>query len=99
MIWSGDEPEGVPSALAHSHGRVFNSPLSRDRICDYRVATRPYVRKKSAPSLEGFLLFFATIDSVDRQAAALLKPVLQDPVSGVGRREVNDGYIAILRFY
>jgi ACS family hexuronate transporter-like MFS transporter len=30
---------------------------------------------------------------VDRQAVALLKPVLQDPVSGIGLTEVNYGYI------
>ena len=30
---------------------------------------------------------------VDRQAVALLKPMLQDPVSGVGLTEVNYGYI------
>jgi ACS family hexuronate transporter-like MFS transporter len=40
------------------------------------------------------LLFFATtINYVDRQAVALLKPVLQDPVSGIGLTEVNYGYI------
>jgi hypothetical protein len=89
MIWSGAEPEVVPSTLAHSHGFVLNSPSSRDRICDHRVATQPYVRKKSALSLEYLLLVFATIDSVDGQAAALLKPVLQDPVSGVGRRKLT----------
>ena len=30
---------------------------------------------------------------VDRQAVALLKPVLQNPVSGIGLTEVNYGYI------
>jgi hypothetical protein len=30
---------------------------------------------------------------VDWQAVALLKPVLQDPVSGIGLTEVNYGYI------
>jgi MFS transporter, ACS family, hexuronate transporter len=40
------------------------------------------------------LLFFATtINYVDRQAVALLKPVLQDPVTGIGLTEVNYGYI------
>jgi ACS family hexuronate transporter-like MFS transporter len=40
------------------------------------------------------LLFFATtINYIDRQAVALLKPVLQDPVSGIGLTEVNYGYI------
>jgi ACS family hexuronate transporter-like MFS transporter len=40
------------------------------------------------------LLFFATtINYVDRQTVALLKPVLQDPVSGIGLTEVNYGYI------
>ncbi|HTW58886.1 MAG TPA: MFS transporter [Terriglobales bacterium] len=40
------------------------------------------------------LLFFATtINYVDRQAVALLKPVLQDPVSGIGLTEVDYGYI------
>ena len=42
------------------------------------------------------LLFFATtVNYVDRQAVALLKPVLQDPVSGIGLTEVNYGYIVI----
>jgi MFS transporter, ACS family, hexuronate transporter len=40
------------------------------------------------------LLFFATtINYIDRQVLALLKPVLQDPVSGIGLTEVNYGYI------
>ena len=40
------------------------------------------------------LLFFATtINYMDRQVLALLKPVLQDPVSGIGLTEVNYGYI------
>lgn len=40
------------------------------------------------------LLFFATtINYVDRQAVALLKPVLQDPVSGIGLTEIDYGYI------
>jgi MFS transporter, ACS family, hexuronate transporter len=40
------------------------------------------------------LLFFATtINYVDRQAVALLKPVLQDPVNGIALTEVNYGYI------
>src|ERR1700722_8593348 len=50
------------------------------------------------------LLFFATtMNCVDRQAVALLsrriahvallKPTLQDPVSGIGLTEVNYGYI------
>jgi len=40
------------------------------------------------------LLFFATtINYVDRQVLALLKPVLQDPVSGIGLTEVSYGYI------
>jgi MFS transporter, ACS family, hexuronate transporter len=40
------------------------------------------------------LLFFATtINYIDRQALALLKPLLQDPVSGIGLTEVNYGYI------
>src|SRR5580700_4235584 len=40
------------------------------------------------------LLFFATtINYIDRQVLALLKPVLQDPASGIGLTEVNYGYI------
>src|SRR3984885_12310472 len=40
------------------------------------------------------LLFFATtINYMDRQVLALLKPVLQDPGSGIGLTEVNYGYI------
>jgi ACS family hexuronate transporter-like MFS transporter len=40
------------------------------------------------------LLFFATtINYMDRQVLALLKPVLQDPASGIGLTEVNYGYI------
>lgn len=40
------------------------------------------------------LLFFATtINYMDRQVLALLKPVLQDPISGIGLTEVNYGYI------
>jgi ACS family hexuronate transporter-like MFS transporter len=40
------------------------------------------------------LFFFATtMNYVDWQAVALLKPVLQDPVSGIGLTEVNYGYI------
>jgi hypothetical protein len=40
------------------------------------------------------LLFFATtMNYVDRQAVALLKPVLQNPGSGIGLTEVNYGYI------
>src|ERR1700733_2328923 len=40
------------------------------------------------------LLFFATtINYMDRQVLALLKPVLQNPVSGIGLTEVNYGYI------
>lgn len=40
------------------------------------------------------LLFVATtINYVDRQVLALLKPVLQDPASGIGVTEVNYGYI------
>jgi ACS family hexuronate transporter-like MFS transporter len=40
------------------------------------------------------LLFVATtINYVDRQVLALLKPLLQDPVSGIGLTEVNYGYI------
>jgi MFS transporter, ACS family, hexuronate transporter len=40
------------------------------------------------------LLFFATtINYMDRQVLALLKPVLQNPVSGIGLTEVDYGYI------
>ncbi|MGA7293376.1 MAG: MFS transporter [Terriglobales bacterium] len=40
------------------------------------------------------LLFFATtINYMDRQVLALLKPVLQNPVTGIGLTEVNYGYI------
>jgi ACS family hexuronate transporter-like MFS transporter len=40
------------------------------------------------------LLFFATtINYMDRQVLALLKPVLQNPVSGIGLTEVNYGYM------
>jgi MFS transporter, ACS family, hexuronate transporter len=40
------------------------------------------------------LLFFATtINYVDRQVLALLKPVLENPVTGIGLTEVNYGYI------
>src|SRR3984885_10719647 len=40
------------------------------------------------------LLFFATtINYMDRQVLALLKPVLQNPVGGIGLTEVNYGYI------
>ena len=40
------------------------------------------------------LLFFATtINYMDRQVLALLKPVLQDPTSGIGLTEVGYGYI------
>src|ERR1700722_14824028 len=40
------------------------------------------------------LLFFATtINYMDRQVLALLKPVLQDPATGIGLTEVNYGYI------
>jgi|SRR5580658_4998791 MFS family permease len=39
------------------------------------------------------LFFFATtMNYVDRQAVTLLKPVLQDPVRGIGLTEVNYGY-------
>jgi ACS family hexuronate transporter-like MFS transporter len=40
------------------------------------------------------LLFFATtINYMDRQVLALLKPVLQNPVNGIGLTEVSYGYI------
>jgi ACS family hexuronate transporter-like MFS transporter len=40
------------------------------------------------------LLFFATtINYMDRQVLALLKPVLQDPATGIGLTEVSYGYI------
>lgn len=40
------------------------------------------------------LLFFATtINYMDRQVLALLKPVLQNPVTGIGLTELNYGYV------
>jgi ACS family hexuronate transporter-like MFS transporter len=40
------------------------------------------------------LLFFATtLNYVDRQVLALLKPVLENPASGIGLTEVHYGYI------
>jgi ACS family hexuronate transporter-like MFS transporter len=40
------------------------------------------------------LLFFATtLNYIDRQVLALLKPVLQDPVRGIGLTEIHYGYI------
>ncbi len=42
------------------------------------------------------LLFFATtLNYVDRQVLALLKPVLQNPASGLGLTEVSYGYIVM----
>lgn len=40
------------------------------------------------------LLFFATtLNYIDRQVLALLRPILQDPVRGIGLTEVHYGYI------
>ena len=42
------------------------------------------------------LLFFATtLNYVDRQVLGLLKPVLQNPVTGIGLTEISYGYIVM----
>jgi ACS family hexuronate transporter-like MFS transporter len=55
-----------------------------------------------APTTGGYrwricaLLFFATtLSYVDRQVLGLLKPVLRDPVKGIGLSEVDYGYIVM----
>jgi len=63
-------------------------------------------RSKSASSAEAkigryrwricALLFFATtLNYIDRQVLALLKPLLENPVTGIGLTDVNYGYIVM----
>jgi hypothetical protein len=84
-----------PSTAAHSHGCLIDLPSGRHRICDYYAVALQCIRKNRSLSLEDLRtsLLCHHHEHVDRQAVALLKPVLQDPVSGIGLTEVNYGYI------
>ena len=89
-----------PSTAAHSHGCLIDLPSGRHCICDYYVVALRCIPKNRSLSLEDFRTFlFCHYHELCRSASrriahvALLKPMLQDPVSGVGLTEVNYGYI------
>lgn len=66
-------------------GRSVTTTLTLDNACEKIGRSRWKICA---------LLFVATtINYVDRQVLALLKPLLQDQVSGIGLTEVNYGYI------
>jgi hypothetical protein len=89
-----------PRTAAHSHGCLIDLPSGRHRICDYYVVALRCIPKNRSLSLEDFRTFlFCHYHELCRSASrriahvALLKPMLQDPVSGIGLTEVNYGYI------
>jgi hypothetical protein len=89
-----------PSTAAHSHGCLIDLLSGLHRICDHYVVAPRCIPKNRSLSLEDLRTFlFCHYHELCRSASrriahvALLKPMLQDPVSGVGLTEVNYGYI------